>query len=564
MGNYGKLSGMATIGGRSIRQKSSPSMARNLDGSGFGWKTDKWEQLRRFLILGSSSPTYYASASSLTKTNVKALLECLREDYRRYVDAVVKVRKEGLSPKQDAAIFAFALIYVHGTPSAKAYASKYISSVCRTASNLQEWVVTLTGTKESGAKSGFMRGWGRSVRTATGIWITERQLQNLVYQAIKYRSRAGTSMRNVVRLAHPNPGDDEALSAVLYWISRGEMKDSFDYRADARTVQIWAFERAKRSRSSAELVELISKYGLPWEAIPTEMLNDLDVLAALVEGMPINATVRQLPRITSVGLLRGRSNTRSTIIDRLSSEGIIKSDNIHPMKLLQATILYAEGRGSGKLTWTPDAGVNQALERAFYMSFGNVLPSGKNRMIAIDVSGSMEGAMYGSRDRFNSRPYFKNCSGLFGVTPREAAAALAMITMRTEPWYYIVGFSRGLTKLELRPEMTLHQVIEAMRRVPAGSTNIAAPMVQAADSNLPVDLFEVYTDNEGNTGMHPAAALSRYKNATGKDARAAFVAMVGYDDSVADPNRSDMMDFIGLDPTTPVMLNRFATGELLG
>lgn len=562
--NYGTLSGMSTIGGSSIKRKATPSQKRNLDGGGFGWKTDKWTQFRRFLILGSDKPTYYATERHLTQVNLAPMIACLEEDHVRYVDTLVEMRSGGIAPNSDTSLFALAVLSTKGSPEAKAYARSVIGKICRSGYDIQSFTSLVTGTTEHGAKRNYMRGWGRSFRTTVSSWVTDRPLKSLVYQAIKYRSRAGTSMAKIVRLSHPNPGNDEALSAVLYWIAKGEMKPGFDYQSNDDTAQIWAFEAAKQTVGNKwaknSLLELIISYRLPWEAVPTEWLTDSDVLAALAADMPINATVRNLSRFSWTGTLDVHG-TKATIVDRLSNPNVIKRENIHPMKLLQAFVTYRDGQGT-KSKWPVDQDIVRALEKAFYMSFDNVEPTGLNRMIAIDVSGSMLGPLWTGTSRFTKDTIFKNCSGLSGVNPKEAAAALAMITMRTEPWYYITAFSNQTVKLDLSPDMTLDQVLRELGRIRAGYTNVADPIVKATNLSLPVDLFEIYTDNEANYGQHPSVALSRYQATVGRKAKMAFVAMVGYDDSLADPNRNDMMDFVGFDPTTPVMLARFATGDL--
>ena len=58
--------------------------------------------------------------------------------------------------------------------------------------------------------------------------------------------------------------------------------------------------------------------------------------------------------------------------------------------MLAALQTYAAGRGArGKHTWTPVAQVIDALDAAFYAAFGNVEPTGKRTLLALDVSGSM-------------------------------------------------------------------------------------------------------------------------------------------------------------------------------
>ena len=63
----------------------------------------------------------------------------------------------------------------------------------------------------------------------------------------------------------------------------------------------------------------ISTHRLSWEMIPTEHLNDVHIWDALLDGkVPLGALIRQLPRLTNLGIV-GKLGTRtSEIVDRLT------------------------------------------------------------------------------------------------------------------------------------------------------------------------------------------------------------------------------------------------------
>ncbi len=66
-----------------------------------------------------------------------------------------------------------------------------------------------------------------------------------------------------------------------------------------------------------------------------------------------------------------------------------------------------------------------ALEAAFYATFRNVEPCGKPVLLALDVSGSMDGSITAG-----------SC-----LSAREARAAVALVTAATEPDCEIIPFS---------------------------------------------------------------------------------------------------------------------------
>src|SRR5213075_1240072 len=95
----------------------------------------------------------------------------------------------------------------------------------------------------------------------------------------------------------------------------------------------------------------------------------------------------------------------------------IRRARVHPIAVLAALRTYAAGHGArGRGTWSPVREVVDALDDAFYTSFGNVEPAGKRLLLALDVSGSMTGG---------------SVAGVPGLSPRDASAALALVTAAT-------------------------------------------------------------------------------------------------------------------------------------
>src|SRR4030095_14290715 len=77
---------------------------------------------------------------------------------------------------------------------------------------------------------------------------------------------------------------------------------------------------------------------------------------------------------------------------KLSDEAVLKRARIHPLAVLIAEKVYAQGRGdNGSLTWKPVPQIIDELDEAFYAAFQNVEPCGKPMLLALDVSGSMGG-----------------------------------------------------------------------------------------------------------------------------------------------------------------------------
>jgi 60 kDa SS-A/Ro ribonucleoprotein len=198
------------------------------------------------------------------------------------------------------------------------------------------------------------------------------------------------------------------------------------------------------------------------------------------------------------------------------------------------------------MTWGVVGPVVDALESAFYGAFKNVEPAGKRTLLALDVSGSMSGAVLGD-----------------GVlTARDASAVMAMVTARTEPEYAFMGFSHQPIELPITAAMTLDQVIRTISGIPFGCTDCGLPMVYANKRGLHVDTFCVYTDNETYVGpAHPHTAMRDYRKRV-PGAKLAVVGMTSTGFTIADPADTGMLDVVGFDAAAPAMIADFSSGRL--
>ncbi len=99
---------------------------------------------------------------------------------------------------------------------------------------------------------------------------------------------------------------------------------------------VQAFEQAKCASIAGEIVKLIDEFDLPREAIPTQWLNEAVVWEALLERMPMTAMIRNLGKMTSLGLLKPFSEAKRLIVQKLRDETALKRARIHPLTVLVA------------------------------------------------------------------------------------------------------------------------------------------------------------------------------------------------------------------------------------
>lgn len=520
--------------------KARKDQKRNLAG-GYCFVIDKWAQLERFLILGSEGGSYYATERAMTRDNAKCVQACLDEDGIRAVAIIADISDKGRAPKNGPAIFALAMAASHPRDDVRRAALAALPKVCRIGTHLFHFAGNVTE----------MRRWGRGLRRAVGDWYNQLPPQRLVLQVTKYAQRDGWSHRDLLRLAHPKAAS-ATHNAVYRWVVAGG-SEALDAPAKRGTTpsrehlpeMLTGFEALRTTTHKRDVIELIRVHGFTHEMIPTQWKNEVEVWEALLDKMPMTALIRNLAKMTEVGLLKPLGDSTRKAVAMLTDQRRLRKARVHPLAVLSALKIYEQGHGfRGALSWKPVREITDALEDAFYASFGAIEPTGKRHLLALDVSGSMTwGAM----------------SGMPGITPRVGSAAMAMVTARTEKHSHFVGFSHELVPIDISAKQSIEQVMDTIGREPMGGTDCAQPMLYAKQHRIPVDTFVVYTDNETWAGgVHPFQALQDYRQASGLGAKLIVVGMTATKFSIADPTDPGMLDVVGFDLSAPAVMADFA------
>jgi 60 kDa SS-A/Ro ribonucleoprotein len=528
---------LRTLGLRRTPQseRADPRQRRNAAG-GYAFTLDDAARLRRFLVLGIDGGTYYAAPRDLARDNAEVVTRMAQEDPEGLVTTIVEVSQRGAAPKQNATLFALALAASY--PESSALALTALPQVARTGTHLFLFA----------AYAEQFRGWGRGLRRAVGSWYTSKDADALAYQVVKYRQREGWSHRDLLRLAHPETAVPE-LQDVFEWIARGSV-------GERTPALIEGYVRAQEATDPTTWSTLVREHGLSWEMLPDAALSEVAVWDALLDvGVPQTALMRQLPRLTRLGMLPDIGGRTEDVTTRLTDADRLRAGRVHPVNVLVAQRTYASGRSArGGGEWEPSRKVSDALDAAFYTAFGAVEPSGTRTLVAVDVSGSMGAPI----------------SGL-PITAREASAALALVQLATEPDATAVGFTTrhggwgwhdsALRPLQISPRQRLDDALRVVDAMPMGGTDCALPMVHATEQGLEVDTFVVYTDNETWAGsIHPHQSLVEYRRRSGINAKLIVVGMTATKFSIADPSDPGMLDVVGFDAAVPSLISEFARG----
>jgi 60 kDa SS-A/Ro ribonucleoprotein len=557
MTNYGRhFSHLATP----QQEQARGDQRQNLAG-GYAFVLDLWARLDRWLVLGCEGGSYYATERAMTRDNARTIDECLATDGPRTVARIAEISLSGRAPKNAPAVFALAMAAGHADAATRGAALAVIPDVCRTGTELFHFAREVEG----------FRRWGRGLRRAIAAWYNDKRVDKVAYQAIKYRERDGFCHRDLLRLAHPVAKTPEH-DALYRWIVGGmdalgnETAKGKPIAADQLPAMVLAFEALRAETDRRRIIALIREHRFTHEMLLTEWKNDPEVWEALLEDMPQTALLRNLGKMTAVGLLTAGAAASRKVAAQLVDDKRLARARVHPIALLSALRVYQQGHGerarlrANALAWTPVRAIVDALDEAFYLAFKSIEPTGKTHLLALDVSGSMtSGAI----------------AGVPGLTPRVASAAMAMVTAKAERSYICVAFTAasggyggkwgggdsGLMPLDISPRQRLDDVQKTVDNLPFGGTDCSLPILWATKNKVPVDTFVVYTDNETWAGnVHPFQALCEYRQRMGRPAKLVVVGMTATSFTIADPTDAGMLDVVGFDTAAPQVMADFARG----
>ena len=163
-------------------------------------------------------------------------------------------------------------------------------------------------------------------------------------------------------------------------------------------------------------------------------------------------------------------------------------------------------------------------------------------MFAPDTSGSMDAPVSG----YNNLPCMS------------AGAAMLLVNGRTEENSYCIEFGSEYSEIGISSRTTL----DSIRLKGMGGTDLSIPFEVALKDKTKFDAFVIYTDNETWAGnSHPMQEFDKYRKTLNNDAKLIIVSMCANDHSVGEPGDKNILQVVGLDANTPMMINGFISGE---
>lgn len=498
------------------------------------YKVSDLEQLRRFLFLGTEKGSYYVSEKQLTITNVTCLERLLKDEDNH--DTIVALFGEYARKafKKDYLIFALARTCSYGDEKLRKRAYDLLPVVCGIPTHLFAFVESY---KRCSKEFNGSTGWNALHKRSLRKWFLSKPRQDLAYQMTKYNHRNGWTQKDLIRLIHIKPADECDDELLRYFVKETIPSDPPKSPALEFLVD---YEAVKRSTDKDYVIEKVKRWNLAWEHVPTQFMKDADVMNALATKMPMVALLRNLNRLTALGVFEKFPETLDTVLAKLTFEKTI----VHPLQFLIALKMYAQGQGDlGSLVWEPLPTITERLNKAFYASFNSVEPTNKRFLVAMDVSGSMSCG---------------NVCGIRCMNAAEVSCAFAMVLMSVEPCCDVMGFSHEFKRLPISHTDPLETNLQKISGIAFGSTDISLPMTWAMANDKDYDVIVVLTDNETNcNAISPAKALRQYRTHVGHGCKLVVIATCANEFTVADPSDRDMLDCAGFDASTPDVIREF-------
>ena len=431
-------------------------------------------------------------------------------------------------------------------------AFKVVGEVCETPAMLYQFVQYHT-------KMGMTRGHGRGFRRAISHWFTSLHPKHLARCLSKGGKRHGWSAQDIIRVGHVHvkATDSPATAFVINFFRKGvEAFDTPNRPDDEEYVDIrqflLAYHTLQTCTSVQDAIVMIHSHRFCWEHLPTQLLAEPKIWAALVERMPLGAMIRNLGRLGKLELLKKGSPTAVYITHRLVNEVAIKLARLHPLTALIAHEQYKSGHGNrGSCTWHVEPDIVSTLHTTLQIAFKHCEPLGNNTpvVIGLDVSGSMACKLPG-----------------IPISAETAAAALVMTMVRTASKTTVVAFSETCAILDITETTSLDEILAQGKEIPFCATDCALPIIVATRTMLPTRAFIVITDNDTNCGrLSCEDALRMYNGIMGytgdRRAKLIVLSLTGDGEAIAVPGNPDMLDVAGFDANTANIVSAFITGD---
>ena len=505
-------------------------MVKNNAG-GYSFTISDKERLERFILLGSDDGTYYATEDKLTFDNATFAIDYIKRDSLEALNVLLSVTSEHRAPKYNAILFVYALIITFSDDTVRKQAYDNIADICHTPTHLFQLLTYLKP----------LRGWSRGLRNGVAKWYLSRSNDKLAYQLVKYRSRSGYTHRDVLRLCHAKTDEPTKNNILKYAVGKMKSTEGLIH------PQINAFEFMQDKEldwtgtSLTYILDTIKTVGMTWEMIPTERLNNTEVLKAILDEMPYTALLRNLNRYSYNNLTDGMTPIVATICAKLRNP-----INAHPVNIVNSMIGYRNGQGDkGCKVWVPNQHILDALHDAYEIATATLTPTNKRILIGVDTSGSMSIPVSGMQ-----------------MSAGHLSMVLAQTILKSEPKAEAVCFDTCIHHYPFGKRSSLDEVLN--HQLSGGGTSCEAPLGYAIANNKVYDAIIILTDNETWAGKtHVYNDWLAYCKHVNTQTKVVEIALTSTPHTNFPPNK-DILRIVGFDSSVISVLQSFLGSTDMG
>lgn len=490
---------------------------------GYGFEVTPQDRLERFILIGSEEGTYYVNEQKLTQENAESIVEYIKTNGLKVVDTVKDFATNNRAPKTDAGIFVLALATTFGNEETKVAAYAAISQVCRTSTHLFTFLANVQN----------LRGWSRGLRSGVAKFYTSKTAEQVSYQMVKYRNRVGFTHKDALRLSHPKTTDADLNSLFSYAVGKtpaSELKPSL----------VKVFEQVQASTDVNAVAQLVREFRLTHEMVPNELLNNTEILKALLEHMPMTALIRNLNRFSYNGLTDSNNETVKKIVSKLTNKEYVQKSGIHPLNVVNSMLTYASGQGTrGDKTWIANQNIVDALSTTYDYALEALTPTNKNILVAVDISGSMQHPVNGMQ-----------------MHASQIANVLAVTILKSEPNAELVWFDTDLKTPTIGRRTSIDEVLQ--RSPNGGGTDCAQAFVHAIKTKTKYDAILILTDSETWAGnSHGLDLLNQYRKSTNPNVKVVEVAMVANPSTTLPVDDKNVLRVVGFDASVTQVISKY-------
>uniref|UniRef100_A0A7C4R5F6 TROVE domain-containing protein n=1 Tax=candidate division CPR3 bacterium TaxID=2268181 RepID=A0A7C4R5F6_UNCC3 len=475
------------------------------------------EQVIQVLTTNTLENTFYVGKDELKEDTVRVLEKMKNKDPEFLAKALVFARNEGYLQKVPT--MGLAVLSTSDARGGKEFFKKAFNKIIQTPDNLSEFVRVVK-------KENIRKGLGGVALNSVKEW-----LKNISgYQAVKYsatstNNREKFTLRDILKLARPKPENKE-MEERFGWIVNG-WKEVGEQESPTNP-QIWALEKIKRSENNEEIIDLIERAKLPWEAvIPAVKKMNPEIWESLMRQMPYMALLRNINNFSKNGLLEKDENVEY-IVSKLTSQRELEKAKVLPFRLYTAWKAYQSKNKDNSV----DSRIVNALETALENSFVNIPEIKGSLAIGSDVSGSMSMQVSDKGDT--------SCREICGVFT-------GALLKKSKDKTHVLPFETVVKKENFLASDSILTNTEKIARMGGGGTAVGAPIEHLLKKKIKVDNFIGITDNEdwayGRDYFSRYSFLEawrEYKKTINPKAKAFLITLAPYRDAVAPQNEKDV------------------------